>query len=1394
MLVVLLLLLGMPLYSTLFAPLVEGQLRRAFGRPVALSGLRADLLGSTVRVKGLTIREEEGDAEAFVLDRAAVEFRLIPLLRGEIEVPQLTVDGFRLALAVDADGRLNWQPVLDRLKGGRAAAAKPSTPPPVRADIRLSRGEISYSNAAVGVHGTVSDLAARIQVDGMDRIGHEIAARAACGGTGPETLTADGDLSWEGSTSLATGAGGPDVAARGDLVLRNLRFEGLAGGPVADRQLGLAYEAELDPDRRQVAVPTCEASCEYFELAVGDLHLTDFGRTLAHIQRLAGVKGADVGTSGATELPPWRGTLKGTVFLDRLAADFGPHVARLTRGRLGALGGTLDLRVSLAEETAGALSLREELVLRDASAAGRGQGGPFRLGPAELTHVGRFTLSRAALSGRVGTEVHVPSADSAGGAILATATTVGSSLTGPTGGAPVRRLSNELFADLDALSSSLGSTAEAFGLVPAGVHLSGALSHHVELTDRDAGIRVAGGGQVADLAVSLPTGSAGESREFPLGAAEWSYNAAVDLVDGRISAVHLAGGSGARLTLGAPGVAWALTGDIRGMDHALPSWRLGNFGVRASAEAAPLVGWLEQLGLAAGGAAADGLAVVDLVAHGPIGELELRARVSYRGRIGGPAPATGEPVRAEIEAEIRPILRVSGLPDFLREPDRCALDVQCRPADDDARDVVMSSNGERLFEGRLSGGVSVMGGTLRPADPALRLIARAGQVRQALSRWMPEERLQIPESLSVGGTAVIDLLATESDAGEVALDVALDMTPTDFGFEGPGGQPLVAKKPGMPMTLDFTAGWDEGQNGGLVLHPVEFRFLGMSGRAGLAVEPDGSLAGPGGGGAFLQVPEFTLGSIGPALPLLAGGGLNEGRLAAVVRNVRLNSAEGAGSGELQASVNLPTLSLPELRAAVTALPASESPETGQQKEPELTQPEAVRAPAGVATPGPELAELLRGFSAHLDCRIGSFKLDETRRIANVHGAVLFNHGGPDGRLMISTVLEPLNGSASAGRLQLTCEGNLDAPPLDALDFTGRFVSGPLQGGRVSGWCDGIASGRPAVQARLNLPRVDIDDELISLLPESYQALLGPYSLDGTVSVAGFIARATDGRVQYSAEVDLSDGRLKCDRPPLTLHGLSAAVHVDEKRVQCRQFVGRAWGGDVNGTLLVTLQTPAGGGPTFECRIEMKDASLGQLGSQLSGQAARMAGRMSAGADVRGSPGDLHSIAGRGSFDLSEARLAELPLVAGLFDVFSLRLPERAVFDQIELAAQAENGMVNLSSILLSSQTVDITGKGRISFEGDCNLVMGVVTSQRPGGGIPLLSDALTFAVRGLQRNVLPPVRVTGKVWEPRYTPMVMEPIRRPLASVAGLIPLLPEPGTNEQTGSREASVRSFGLW
>ena len=82
-----------------------------------------------IETGGITVGNAEGfDAEPFAtVERVAARVRLLPLLRREVEVGTITLEGLELNLAVDTDDRGNWE---DLLRGPDAPDAGPAPDEP----------------------------------------------------------------------------------------------------------------------------------------------------------------------------------------------------------------------------------------------------------------------------------------------------------------------------------------------------------------------------------------------------------------------------------------------------------------------------------------------------------------------------------------------------------------------------------------------------------------------------------------------------------------------------------------------------------------------------------------------------------------------------------------------------------------------------------------------------------------------------------------------------------------------------------------------------------------------------------------------------------------------------------------------------------------------------------------------------------------------------------------------------------------------------------------------------------------------------------------------------------------------------------------------------------------
>ncbi|HEY0837806.1 MAG TPA: AsmA family protein [Azospirillum sp.] len=161
------------------------QASQALGREVAIDGPLDVRLGDPIRihVEGLRVAntdwaKEPTFAEVRVLD---AQVRLWPLLRGDIEVPEVRVSGPKVALEKNAQGDNNWTFGADPRKKAAEEAVKPD-----------DRGEIPLIESLLIEDGRVAYL------DPANEIDINSAINTATGGSGEGRLHLDGQGSFAG--------------------------------------------------------------------------------------------------------------------------------------------------------------------------------------------------------------------------------------------------------------------------------------------------------------------------------------------------------------------------------------------------------------------------------------------------------------------------------------------------------------------------------------------------------------------------------------------------------------------------------------------------------------------------------------------------------------------------------------------------------------------------------------------------------------------------------------------------------------------------------------------------------------------------------------------------------------------------------------------------------------------------------------------------------------------------------------------------------------------------------------------------------------------------------------------------------------------------------------------
>ena len=167
--VVLLVVLAVGAFALFFDPndfrsQITAAAKKATGRELVLGEIKLGIypvLGANVKGVSLSNAPGFGDQPMLQVAEADVGLRLLPLvLRRELVVGTVSLNGLKANLAKDADGKSNWD---DLAKGGAEDPAKPDDPASKGAGLKsIDIGGINISNADVSYRDQQSGQAYKV--------------------------------------------------------------------------------------------------------------------------------------------------------------------------------------------------------------------------------------------------------------------------------------------------------------------------------------------------------------------------------------------------------------------------------------------------------------------------------------------------------------------------------------------------------------------------------------------------------------------------------------------------------------------------------------------------------------------------------------------------------------------------------------------------------------------------------------------------------------------------------------------------------------------------------------------------------------------------------------------------------------------------------------------------------------------------------------------------------------------------------------------------------------------------------------------------------------------------------------------------------------------------------
>jgi uncharacterized protein involved in outer membrane biogenesis len=205
------LLVGFFLVPALVRPRIEREATKALKRPVSVAKLRFNPFTFGITVEGVRVAER-GGGDWITLRRLFVNYDVWRLLSRTVGLSTVEVEGLTFRTALDAQGRLNFQDLLEG--DGKAEEAAPSTPSKWVLEVRrfrLREGRVEFSDGSASapfrtVVGPIAFTLEGLRTEVGNRSGVALEAWTEA----KEHVAWKGDLGFQPFTS------------RGSLLLENL--------------------------------------------------------------------------------------------------------------------------------------------------------------------------------------------------------------------------------------------------------------------------------------------------------------------------------------------------------------------------------------------------------------------------------------------------------------------------------------------------------------------------------------------------------------------------------------------------------------------------------------------------------------------------------------------------------------------------------------------------------------------------------------------------------------------------------------------------------------------------------------------------------------------------------------------------------------------------------------------------------------------------------------------------------------------------------------------------------------------------------------------------------------------------------------------------------------------
>jgi hypothetical protein len=146
-------------------------------------------------------------------------------------------------------------------------------------------------------------------------------------------------------------------------------------------------------------------------------------------------------------------------------------------------------------------------------------------------------------------------------------------------------------------------------------------------------------------------------------------------------------------------------------------------------------------------------------------------------------------------------------------------------------------------------------------------------------------------------------------------------------------------------------------------------------------------------------------------------------------------------------------------------------------------------------------------------------------------------------------------------------------------------------------------------------------------------------------------------------------------------------------------------------------------PRYNFEASLAGADLARLTKEAIPGRQPLSGAILANVELRGKGASLNDLGGRGTIQLRDADIYQLPLMISLLKVLSVRQPDTTAFTRSDINFYIQGQHIYVDRIDFSGDAISLLGKGEVDFDRQIRLTFHAMVG-RNENRLPVLKDVL----------------------------------------------------------------------